>query len=121
MAVVYSPLSIYSSYIADHGGWMQPQITNIIHPIYYNSLYWGAGKITWQNVMKIIKMSIALLFTSLKVHGPISQNEIFYLNDVSSSKKFWFKISVKSIKPLGYMKAIMYIAIAHTLLCNILN
>ncbi len=38
------------------------------------------------------------------VHGLISQDGVFYSNDVSSTKKSWFQISVKSAKPCGYMK-----------------
>ncbi len=38
------------------------------------------------------------------MHGPISQNSVFYLNDASSLKKFWFQIiSVKSVNLFGWM------------------
>ncbi len=42
--------------------------------------------------------------TCLKVHGLISQNGVFYSNDVLSTKKSWFQISIKSIEPFGHMK-----------------
>ncbi len=35
---------------------------------------------------------------------PISQNGDFYSNGASSPKKFWFKVSVKAVKPFEYMK-----------------
>ncbi len=36
--------------------------------------------------------------------GPISQNEDIYSNDVSSPNKYWFQVSVESVKPFGCKK-----------------
>ncbi len=38
--------------------------------------------------------------------GTISQNGDFYSNDASSTKKTWFQIFVKSVKPFGYKKRV---------------
>ena len=48
------------------------------------------------------KVSIRIRSSQLKVPGPISQNGVFYSNDASSPKKYWFQISVKSVRTFGY-------------------
>ncbi len=40
---------------------------------------------------------VTILKALLKVPGPISQNGVFYSNDVLPPKKSWFQISVKSV------------------------
>ncbi len=57
----------------------------------------------------------------LKMHGLISQNGDFHLNDTSSSspKKSWFQISVKYGQAVGIYEEIAYFATAYTLLCKL--
>ena len=58
---------------------------------------------------------------NLKVHGPISQNGVFYSNDATSPKKSWFQISIQSIKQFGRMMRLAYIANAYTLTREVLH
>ncbi len=49
------------------------------------------------------RQTLLVRVITLKEHGPISQNGVFYSTDTSLPKKYWFQILVKSVKPFGYI------------------